>query len=373
MFNRRVYTNIVILVIILSVGVIVYSVFGNDSVLKDNVLNNIYKRTAKIVNLETESNAQLISYSDSLPEGKILVSVISASGTPVPALLNTLSGEIVSLPVNKINGSDAVSLQYNVSGNEAYIAYLATTKDTVEDANTYDIYLASVETAKDANGLIKLLKTAKLVSVHSDEDYMRSAPVVSNSGAILYASLSKENLAKASNEPNNVPAESWNIYLVNDTDKTLITNGLYPKWISQSSFAFLRNDGVYVYDLLTKREQLVWKSLSPISIVNGFDVADDGSYFALSSPKERLVTIIRVQDWKKGIFTALPTLPIVATNPVFDKNNNTLAFVTSWLNSDIGDVQSGIRYYSLKEQKYLSSVMKIDKTNIKGIYLTDWK
>jgi len=126
--------------------------------------------------------------------GTVFVSLISNKGFPVPALLDVATSKVFSLPVDKIKGIDAISLQYSSDYDSSYSVFLGETKKTYSKKNkdAFNIYLADIRSVTSSEGLINSLENAKVVSVSDTEDYFKEFPVVSSTGEVLYSSLSKK-------------------------------------------------------------------------------------------------------------------------------------------------------------------------------------
>jgi len=261
------------------------------------------------------------------------------------------------------------SFEYNTSSDLSYGVFLGVAGGKSTNTNGFTIYRADLRAGSDHASLMQEFAHADALVLPSDSDSYREAPVVSTQGTVLYASLSADEYTKNIDQIGKLKAEDWNMYEVGaDGSAQLTTHGVRPKWIDASHFAYLRNDGIYLYDLTTHTEEKVWSSSSTLSIANGFDVSDDSSLVALSDPAAGTLTVIRALNWTGNILSTLTTVsPIIATNLTFSPDDQYLAALVT---RDDGSI--ALEYYSFADAMFISPNPPLDPS-IKAFYITDWK
>lgn len=298
--------------------------------------------------------------------------------------LTGIDSGIIDVAMNRVSPNavqtlavnNSVAMQVNFSRNLGYVTYLGLPKEaSSSDGQSLSVYRSSVEEKMESYDDLKAALEFKnaLSFAPDDQDYLRMTPVVSAQGDVLYASLDKQTINSLGTDFGAVPAQSWSIYDIDvDGVKKQLTSGISPKWIGDNAFAFLRNDGVYTFDMNTGVTTLVWKHEgAPLTLANGFTVSNDGWNFALAEPTLAQVTVVHVKDWDAKIFMPLVLSNVVASNPLFSLNNSLLALVVS-SKTDAEVKQSSVAYYDIFQKKFLLKTVPIDEASIDGIYLTGW-
>lgn len=298
-----------------------------------------------------------------------------------PILASPADGLLTYLPIDTLGGNPAMILQQSMSGNTNFMSFLgavyqavSSTTSSINDGLT--VYRADLSAVSSYQEMLSTLKSALPVSVPNANDYFREFPVVSSTGAVLYSSLGATLFAaSAANSLATLSADDWNIMMVDPLGKvTTITQGLRPKWIDQTHFAYLKSDGIYLYDLANKTELKVWASDSVNSIVNGFDVSDDGTLVAFSDPGGSTLTILRVLNWAGNIVSVIDTVSTQTGNLTFSPDNAYLAVIVPETNDAVSSgFEPMIRYYSLDTKEFVSDSIPVDTTLINAIYLNDWQ
>ena len=323
----------------------------------------------------------------SAPTGALLLALttrLNSTSTAialVPATLPVANDHASYLAADQLQSGRAMTLQYALSPNSIYATFIGSpyTKDAKTGAGSVsesmNVYRAYLEGVHDGASLLTALQSATISSRPSNADYLRQFPAVSNSGEILFSSLSAKTYSQAGSSLSAVPADSWNILIVTaDGTTTAITQGLRPKWIDATHFAFLKNDGIYLYDLTAKTEQKVWASDAMITVVQGFDVSDDGTYVAFSDPASASLVIIHALNWTGDILSVVAQVPVVATNLAFSPDDMYLAAVVlrPGSGSSASKLVPDIEYYSLASQQFLTNAVPIDPS-VTSIYISDWR
>lgn len=220
----------------------------------------------------------------------------------------------------------------------------------------------------------KIRDTANLVSEPDTEDYFRQGPAISDSGNILYASLGEAEFDPEPAMYGSVLADEWTIYMLDSTNEPrTLTSGLAPKWIAEDRFVFLKNDGIYVYDLGANNESLIWRLDFMPKLVNAFDVSDDGSLIAIANHETETITIL---DWdKSGSATISSEIPAITVSGLtFSPNNSYLAMLQLVSFDESGEEgYARLIYYAMAEQKFHDKYVDLNELKPLGLYMTDWK
>jgi hypothetical protein len=324
-------------------------------------------------------------------QGMLLLSVGRLSTTTgktigiVPLEVTVRNGSVSYTKADQLKDGPAIALQYSMSSDSGSAVFLATPIASTSNGTstaavlTPSIYRADTNGTKDPSlysNFIAALQGATPVSKPSDADYFPDFPVIFTNQAVLYSSLSKALFTKSGSAIQNIPADSWSIYeIAPDGTKTALTTGLRPKWIDATHFAFLKNDGVYLYDLTNASEKKVWEISHMATAVMGFDVSDDSQFAILTDPSDGSAEIIRVLNWTGGVMSSLVKIPVTASNPAFAPDDTYVAMVVLRQNpaDPAAKLIPAIQYYSLASQQFLSYFLPFDPATTGAIYLTDWR
>ena len=316
------------------------------------------------------------------PKGTLLLSVVTVSTTTgqtngiVPLIVDAANSKAVYMPVDQMASGPTATLQVNVASDASSATFLGTPLSTSTDAyRTPLVYRANLAGLSSYSDILHALQTAAIAAAPSASDYFRESPVVSPKQLILYSSISQAQFENASTSYGTLPAEDWTIYSVDaNGNKQELTKGLQPKWIDNDRFAYFKNDGIYIYNIQTKKETNVWPLTFTPTLVNGLDVSDDGQFLAVTNPSTGDVSIIRALNWDSGLLSDYADIPVTATSPVFSPDDSYLAMFV--LNSDQNNASSSvasIRYYSLANQQFIDKTVSFNPATIGGLYLTDWR
>jgi len=305
--------------------------------------------------------------------------VISAD-TLMTVFMNSAGPGMNEMPLFELGDSTVAVAQVNMSplGSKAVFIGMPMMNEVsqVTEFSGTGVFSVNLEEETKFPKLVELIQTTSLeLSKPDDQDYFRQFPVISTYGNVLYSSLSKELYETAGDDIATLDAQAWNIYIVDsEGEKILLTQGLRPKWIHEDNFAFLKNDGVYVYNLETGTEQLVWRVDGGVTVINGFDVANDTSHFVVTEPSLLKVDIVSVPDWKDSSSMLLvDELSMAATNPVISPDNEHIAFLVVRKSETNTPLQTaGVEFYSFETQNLLVD-RKIMEDSIGGTHITDWQ
>lgn len=279
------------------------------------------------------------------------------------------------LPFNELINGPALTLQYSFSNNASLATFLGIpiVDNISEQQITPSIYSANLTEATNLEELTKAMREASVVSTPTSNDYFREFPAISLNRTIAYSSLNKEVFEKQKNNLPVLPAENWAIYTTDSSVEQPVTRGLKPKWINGETFAYLKNDGVYTYNTLTKIEKRIWELYFKPNISTGFDISDDATLAVITNPKDSFMTVTQILDWDTPSLKKEKKVSTSATSPVLAPNNAYVAMFTGIQDDTTGEKFTQISYYDLTSKSFLEQIVLFTAKEITGLYLTDWK
>lgn len=315
-------------------------------------------------------------------KGAIYVTITSyATNTEsviASGVLNVSDSTLHELPVAKVNGTKTATLQYNMSNNFEYTAFLGSPVSTSSSGavldKSFEVYLADIQNASNFESYIASLEDATQITKYAADDFYKIAPAVSNNKVVAYASLNEETYDAQEDMLSSLPAEEWNIFVISQSElKSKLTEGISPKWVDDERFVFLKNDGVYLYDLTRNTAELVFSTQNQNTITTGFDMANNGHTFVLSYPERGEMKLVNMTNWSSMLFAPITTIPVVATNPVFSPDSNFIAMLTFEPRDNTHNEKiTSVSYYSPITQTFLEEKVTFE-SGADGIFLTDWK
>lgn len=149
-------------------------------------------------------------------------------------------------------GGDATSLGtlYSVSANGKYTTFVGNTADRFDAAIAHKISNGSIMQIYRATTENGLPPPSSAQCVTTDDSLLKTTPVISDDGRILYVASRQSNIVFDKLHPG---VEPYSIHLVNvfasSTTDVIVATGTQPYWISNTSFYYLATDGVRLVDL----------------------------------------------------------------------------------------------------------------------------
>ena len=310
------------------------------------------------------------------PEGLLVLSLAPVPPMPnefagiFPATYEATRGGFSYVPADNLVGVEhPFTEQYRFSSDSRWAVFLGKELHITDTATTLSaprVYQSNLSTATDFQSVIDILRAGTMVS---DGPEFKWAPVVSDTGDILYMSIAVEKL------PGTRP-DSWEIIYVPLGGGTVrATQGIYPQWVDSNRFIFLYNDGLYIHNIDTNTSDKLWGTMGTITSGSMIDLSDDKTIIAWSTPESGTVTLLRVLDWNKPTVTLRGVIPVPGLWPTISPDSSMLAILTD-ITDELAPGSSPlfrIAFYSI-ETLSLSSV----STDL-SIYdpllttLTDWR
>ena len=158
--------------------------------------------------------------------------------------------------------------------------------------------------------------------------YYRNLSLNTQNNSVLFNALDTSYKGKR------VPhlASKWDIYILDIKTGRLrfVTHGMYPNWLSNSTFAYVGDEGLYIYNTVTKHGRLMYKT--PGNTKGSSDmymtVNEDKDLLAWAFPSLRYMMVYSIKDAKIGILRELKKISgISAILPVFSQDSRVIAFV----------------------------------------------
>jgi hypothetical protein len=197
-----------------------------------------------------------------------------------------------------------LTLQHSLSANKQRSVFLGMPLvDALEDSVSVGrrLQIFTHELLPSDTKEVSLIKIRDSEQITHDSYEGKMSPSINNRGDVVYQASS------ASANKNNLPiydAESASVYLVHGGSTLKIDDGIKPKWLSTAAFIYIRNDGVYVYNVESKEKVLVIPNnttlagkMSPFQNNAALAVSKDGSLFVFSDPNSRSIELYRVDSW----------------------------------------------------------------------------
>lgn len=282
-----------------------------------------------------------------------------------PFISNVATTKLAYVQVDQLIGEKkAFTQQYRYSPDNKWVVFIGQglAVGSTTTLRAAQVYRADVSAGKDTPTLITSLRAGKVIS--GDTDFKR-APVVSNTGNILYMSISPD--IAFSDSPN-----AWNIAYapLNGSTKKL-TNGAYPQWVDAHRFIFLKSDGLYLYDMDTEESKKISEAVNAITTNSMIDLSDDKSLIAWSMPDIGIITILSISDWNTPIVMNHGIISVVGTWPVIAPDSSALAIITS---DPTPGSQSGLHValYSLETFQSIPAKISLLDSDPARTALTDW-
>jgi hypothetical protein len=262
------------------------------------------------------------------PSGRITFSVakfpIDAS---LPGGVMTLTADLAkkSYGVPKADPAGTLEYQYRMVATTSrpwvvFVRAKGVTKNVGDIATVpFEIYRANLHNVPWSQ-LDTKIDSAEQVT--NNPGTTKLFPEISSNGDVLY-------MGRSITATNATKVDDWNIHLVaNGGNDSILSTGMYPKWVNNDQFVFLKNDGLYLYTISSKKFSRVLGADSQLSNNNTLYVSDDGKYVAWSIPEKRTLLVIEAQDWATGKFTLKGSVPLIGWYPVISPDNHFLAVLT---------------------------------------------
>ena len=292
-----------------------------------------------------------------------------------PTTYDFTRGQFAYVPVDKLALSpDGINLAYQhvFSHNGDFVTFIGATD--IKSASSLSeipmqVYLTDVSGAVSYDDFVGDLQQAELIT--DSTGVVRQFPSVSNVGDVLYMAHSptKNNQELLSSE-----ADTWDIYVISrGGEEQMLVKGMHPKWIDDGHFVFLKNDGLYLYDLASGSEKKVWDSRGTATMRMSLDVSDDAQYIAWAAQESGSVFILRALNWDTGTLTLKGIISAPGAYAVFSPDSRYVAVQWSSPNETFDTWAVAIDTFDLKTLAKIPSPISLIGSEPNVTYLTDWR
>jgi len=279
--------------------------------------------------------------------------------------------------LERIDNGTLFSLQHTYSSNGIYAAFLGLANDSQQDLSApgsinAHVFLAS-NTEQGGNNVIRL---------STEESFAKAVPVVSNTGEVLYSSLPQGNPSAIDPRFSNVTrADWWEIrHIAQNGDERILTHGTYPHWVNDTTFVYLRDDGMYQYDTDSNEEHvLIPLRAGVLSSSSMIDVSDDGSLIAWSIADQGKLYVFEAGNWERSEGAEVRTRGVIENTygfwPVISPNGRYIALqtVSTVYEDTLTNPQPKIEFFSTHTLQPLSKQIDLDSFEQLQMFVTDWK
>lgn len=313
------------------------------------------------------------------PEGLLVLAAAakfpdSNSARIFPAKYDFGKKEFDYVPADKLVASpDGLNLAYQhmFSNNSQYVTFVGATD--IENITSFSdiptqIYRADVSNAQTYEEFTGRLLDAEVVT--KGTGVVRQNPSVSNFGEIVYT-------AHESNDPRSLfssDAEKWSIhYVTGDGKDTIITQGIFPKWVGDDLFIFLKNDGLYLYSLADKDEQRVWGMHGTATMNMSLEVSDDFQYIAWTVPDLGTVYVFRALNWSAGNLALKGTIAVPAVSAVFSPDTRFIAVEMIAPGETPSETQVLFGYYDVETLQEMVPLFTLANVDANQTRMSDWR
>jgi hypothetical protein len=314
------------------------------------------------------SGTLIISYGAEYEEGVRLL----------PAILDFSSPELVYVPLDQstVGVVDRIVYHHSFSNNEQWATFTAV--DDVDSEATsaltlgeqpHRVYLADLNGAVDTSEVLTRLQEATNIA---DDPSVKLFPSVSDDGDILYMSHPYGTSDAVYLEST---ADDWEIHLVTRSGESrAITAGTQPKWLDDNNFIYLKNDGVYLYNLSDSSETPLATTDVSVDVQSRLDITADNKLVAWTEPQIPTVHIFDVeQNEEEVILSHKGALAELAGSSVFSPDGRWLALQTpGYTDEDPTAFLNVVTVYNLETMAKWPSPPIFSDADPETTYITDW-
>jgi len=264
----------------------------------------------------------------------------------------------------------ARAIHHSFSKNGAWGAFIGVDREVLESSgNNFavaQVYRAQM--SSDRNISQSLAAATAATDVISA---MKRVPSVSNAGEIVYVSrgagIADEDLEALTD------AESWLIYHVRrDGSEEFIDNGIFPRWVNEDEFIYLKNDGLYVYATDTKTSDKIWGSYGTVYSNMMMDVSSDGRFIAWTAPDSGRVFVLEVKDWVTRDMELKGMVNIHGFWPTLSPDGKYLAIQRVNWEAIQTDPMPRLVFYNLESLERVPFEINLDSYWQNAMFVTDW-
>lgn len=218
--------------------------------------------------------------------------VLSTKGTERPQSFALAEGSLTEAdPV------DDEDLYYSFSPNGENLVYFAVPKEREAFKGGWGGRAVLYKADKQDVGEYPFPQLEESVELDSSLVRFKQLPTISNTGQALFVGWDN------AGQPSIEKAEDWSIYKVENGTAQFLVNGFLPKWINDTEFLFLKNDGIYISNITLKTQRLLVPAAQDEVILtnNMFDMSPDNQTLVWTHPNQSVVAVYKRDT--EGVFT----------------------------------------------------------------------
>jgi hypothetical protein len=303
------------------------------------------------------------------PTGTIFMTLLPKDEALVknPTFTEGYVYDVDSGDLSFVEGGPAYSEQHAFSNNNQLMTFFG---GDVAPTDTDDTFSPSIYRATVNPATLGIESAAPAGTVDA---YATHVPSVSNTGAILFSSLDM------ASENNSVitRVNDWTIHLIDENNALKdVVNGTYPKWVDESRFVFLKNDGIYYYDFRSQEEMpLVLLQNGAITSNTKLSVSPSGRFLSWADFDSRVLYIFEVIDWNADdVLVWEPYIISVAGFwSVFSPDEEFIAVQAVDADTIADNPNPRLEFYRLDTRERYPLEVSLDAFEQEYMFVTDWR
>jgi len=313
------------------------------------------------------------------PSGKIYMTLLSkdAALQENPGIPTALAYDLSSKTFTKVFDGGKFSSQHFFSPSGDHVGFLGIALSSEQDiSDLYSINMYVYQGEVSASGHIR-----DISNKNSAEGFAKYSPAISNDGKILFALLKEGNTTAMDPRFADITTPNvWDIMLIDEGETKMVANGVYPHWATPTQFVFLKDDGLYYYDIDRDAEvQLVANTSStPFSNASMLDVSDSGSLIVWSVPSTGQAFLLEARDWSqdggpklytRNIFKVFGFWPVLSP----DEKYFALETIDPTIQNSLTNPKPKLEFYNTETFEKAPLEVDLDDYDQMEMYVTDWK
>lgn len=326
------------------------------------------------------------TFMNTMPSGLLVMSYAGLvyNGQAVrmlPAVYDFAASGLFYVPVDQLQGTTDdtnIAYQHSFSPSGNYVAFVASTRlKDFTAANIADLgqlplnlYRAQVSDVANKEMLIRDMQAADMIEGITDATVQ--LPSVSDDGNIVVMAHAH---GPAQDVFVNTDADEWDIYLVrNGGAVSRVASGVHPTWIDANRFVYIKNDGIYLYDVVESTDQILIRSDNDLNIQNHLDISHASQQLVWTDPvsgRVRLFDLVSID--REARLDLKHEFVEVAASAVFSPDGRWLAVRTLGVNADNQtEALNVIKIFDTATSAGVGSPIVFSGANVNLTYLTDW-
>jgi len=301
-----------------------------------------------------------------LPQGRIYMTLFAKDGSD-------LQPYVFDVARNQFNlaSVDDLSVAFHQTFSGDHVAFVGTTREIFDNANgdadkALQIYSSAIG---EGSAIAQVSRSARI----TQEPLLgKRALSLSDDGTkVLFVAYEGDNTKLPTT------ADEWGVYLADGSSVAQrIVNGMYPHWIDGTHFVYLKSDGVYIYNMDSEVESMVWGYATETQTNMMMHLSEDKSTLAWTLPGNGLVLILRIVSLEKPKMKQVAQISTHAFWPVVSPNGDFVAVQTVNWEALEEDPQPQIELYSIQEidnPQKLGATLDLGAFDQQRMFVTDWR